>query len=67
LAEIAAAFGIEKGTAQNQLKSVFGKTATRRQAELVRLILTGPANFGKLEPGVDRSGRIAMEKARYAS
>ena len=39
-AEIADRHGVSTGTLRNQLKAVFSKTGTRRQAELVRLVLT---------------------------
>ena len=35
--------GIGRETARSQLKQVYAKTGTHRQAELVRLLLTGPA------------------------
>ena len=38
LEEAACARGIRIGTARAQLKSVFGKTDTHRQAELIRLL-----------------------------
>ena len=34
--------GVSRHTVRNQLKSVFDKTGVSRQAELVRLVLTGP-------------------------
>lgn len=34
--------GIRVGTARNHLKSIFAKTGTSRQAQLVRLLLSGP-------------------------
>lgn len=43
LNSIAEDFGISKNTARNQLKSIYEKTQTHRQAELVRQIITGPA------------------------
>jgi DNA-binding CsgD family transcriptional regulator/PAS domain-containing protein len=36
-------FGISPATARTQLKAIFGKTGTHRQADLIRLILSGPA------------------------
>jgi DNA-binding CsgD family transcriptional regulator len=39
LREAADALGVALGTARNQLKHVFAKTDTRRQAELMRLLL----------------------------
>jgi DNA-binding CsgD family transcriptional regulator len=36
---------IAKETARKQLRSVFGKTSTNRQSELVRLLVGGPANI----------------------
>lgn len=40
---IAENFGLSKHTVRNQLKSVYAKTGTHRQAELVKLLITGPA------------------------
>lgn len=40
---IAEDFGISKHTIRNQLKSVYEKTGTHRQAELVRQVIAGPA------------------------
>lgn len=45
LASSAAALGITIATARDRLKQIFARTRTRRQAELVRLLLTGPAAF----------------------
>lgn len=42
IAETAEALGISPNTAKTHLKSVFAKTETRRQTELVRLLSTGP-------------------------
>lgn len=42
LTEAADSLGIAVGTARTQLKSVFSKTDTSRQAELVRLLLLMP-------------------------
>jgi DNA-binding CsgD family transcriptional regulator len=43
--------GIGANTARTHLKSIFAKTDTRRQGELIRLLLSSPA----LGPGRDRS------------
>ncbi len=43
LAEISAARGVTLHTARAQLKSVFAKTDTNRQASLIKKVLTGPA------------------------
>lgn len=43
LNSIAENFGLSKHTVRNQLKSVYEKTGTHRQAELVRQVITGPA------------------------
>jgi DNA-binding CsgD family transcriptional regulator len=45
--EIAERLGIGANTARTHLKSIFGKTDTRRQGELIRLLLSNPT----LEPG----------------
>lgn len=43
LADCARALGIRPETARTHLRNVFAKTGTRRQSELVRLVLAGPA------------------------
>lgn len=43
LNSIADDFGVSKHTLRTQLKSVYDKTGTHRQAELVRQVITGPA------------------------
>jgi DNA-binding CsgD family transcriptional regulator/PAS domain-containing protein len=43
LEEAAAARGVTRNTARTQLKHVFAKTGTKRQGELVRLVLAGVA------------------------
>lgn len=40
LKEVAARLGVSEATAHTQLQSVFGKTETSRQAELVKLVLS---------------------------
>lgn len=54
LTEAAAELGITESTARTVLKRILAKTGTRRQASLVRLLLSGPAQLradGRLEPG----------------
>jgi len=58
--------GTSVHTARSQLKSIFGKTGTRRQAELVSLLVASPAYFlaqapvqPSGAPDSRRSGRIA--------
>jgi DNA-binding CsgD family transcriptional regulator len=46
LEEVADRRGVTINTARSQLKQVFAKTDTRRQGELVRLVLTGVASLG---------------------
>jgi len=46
LAEFAAARGSSEQTARTHLKRILDKTQTKRQADLVRLILTGVATHG---------------------
>ena len=45
LAEAAEKRGVSVNTARTQLKHVFAKTDTNRQAKLIRLVLTGSASF----------------------
>ncbi len=51
LQEIVERLGIGTNTARTHLKSIFGKTDTRRQGELIRLLLSNPM----LGPGRDRA------------
>jgi DNA-binding CsgD family transcriptional regulator len=46
LEEVASRRAVTINTARSQLKQVFAKTDTRRQGELVRLVLTGVASLG---------------------
>jgi DNA-binding CsgD family transcriptional regulator len=58
LREIVERLGIAANTARTHLKSIFGKTETRRQGELIRLLLSNPTlgsrPYGRLIP-TDRS------------
>lgn len=45
LSEAAASLAISVGTARIHLKHIFSKTGTRRQAELVWLVLSGPTQL----------------------
>lgn len=45
LSEIARDLGISINTVRGHLKQVFAKTGTHRQAELVRLVLSGPSQI----------------------
>jgi len=47
LQDVARALGITTETVRGHLKRVFGKTGSHRQAELVHLLLTGPASLGR--------------------
>jgi DNA-binding CsgD family transcriptional regulator len=49
LAEAAVKRGVSLNTVRTQLKHVFAKTATNRQGELIRLVLTGSASFPRGE------------------
>jgi DNA-binding CsgD family transcriptional regulator len=48
--ESAQELGIALSTARGVLKAVFAKTDTRRQSDLVRLLLTGPGELRPREP-----------------
>jgi DNA-binding CsgD family transcriptional regulator len=48
--ESARELGIALSTARGVLKAVFAKTETRRQSDLVRLLLTGPGELRPQEP-----------------
>ncbi len=50
LDEAAQQRGVTINTARSQLKQVFSKTDTRRQGELMRLVLTGVASIRDSEP-----------------
>ena len=55
--EAAAQIGVSPNTARYQLKQIFRKTDTSRQAELVKLILTGPAVLNPASPAAaEKSG-----------
>ncbi|MGF1639394.1 MAG: helix-turn-helix transcriptional regulator [Rhodospirillales bacterium] len=45
LDQVAETLGVTYDTVRKHLKQVFGKTGTDRQAELVRLLVTGPAGM----------------------
>jgi len=60
LAEAAVQLGITQSTARTVLKRVLAKTGTRRQASLVRLLLSGPAQV-RSDP---RSGADAPARGR---
>jgi len=50
LEEVASARNVTMNTVRSQLKQVFSKTDTRRQGELVHLVLTGVASILDSEP-----------------
>ncbi len=50
LTEISTTLNLSQNTVRNQLKSVFAKTETSRQAELVALIMSTPTGFTAKQP-----------------
>ncbi|HEV7734523.1 MAG TPA: hypothetical protein VGR62_20285 [Candidatus Binatia bacterium] len=64
LQEAATRFGVAVGTMRDRVKQVFARTGTRSQADLVRLVLTGP---GLLQRGTTGSpGGAAFAPLRLA-
>lgn len=49
--EIAERFGVSRTTVVSQLRSIFGKTETRRQSQLLRLLQSVPRRGGNGRPG----------------
>lgn len=49
LEELAVSFGRSRNTLRTQLQSIYAKTGTCRQGDLIRLITTGPAILGNIE------------------
>jgi pimeloyl-ACP methyl ester carboxylesterase/DNA-binding CsgD family transcriptional regulator len=66
LNSIAEDFGVSKHTIRNQLKSVYDKTGTHRQAELVRQVIAGPAMLATLSKKVKTTIHCSLT-SRYAS
>ena len=64
LAEAAAQLGIKLSTARTVLKRVLAKTDTRRQASLVRLLLSGPAQLRSDSSGGPKRTVRARPKPR---
>jgi DNA-binding CsgD family transcriptional regulator len=50
---VAAEVGVQVNTVRMHLKRIFAKTGTRRQSELVRLLLSSPARLATDEPLLD--------------
>ncbi|OCC24447.1 hypothetical protein MB02_07685 [Croceicoccus estronivorus] len=50
LEEAAAALGVTRNTARSQLQAVFAKTGTKRQGDLVRLLLSSTASMAQKRP-----------------
>lgn len=65
LPEAAEQLGITHETAKSTLRVVFAKTGTRRQAELVRLLLAGPGACGahRLSPRTGGARATTVEEA----
>ena len=65
LAEAALQLGITQSTARTVLKRVLAKTGTRRQASLVRLLLSGPAQLrNDSAAGVEKPARPRPRRRR---
>jgi DNA-binding CsgD family transcriptional regulator len=64
LDEAARERGVTINTARSQLKQVFSKTDTRRQGELMRLVLTGVASIRESEPTASLESRIGDQEER---
>ncbi len=72
--EAATELHISPHTARTQLKAVFGKTGTRRQPDLIRKLLTGPAILRRpagdtatpavTNPSRGREGRLVLRDGR---
>jgi DNA-binding CsgD family transcriptional regulator len=62
LAEAAAQLGITQNTARTVLKRILAKTGTNRQASLVRLLLSGPAQLRGDAPAAARRARPARPR-----
>ena len=62
LAEAGAQLGITPNTARTVLKRILAKTGTRRQASLVRLLLSGPAQLRANAPAAPKRPRAAKPR-----
>lgn len=62
LAEAGAQLGITQNTARTVLKRILAKTGTRRQASLVRLLLSGPAQLRAEVPATPMRPRAAKPR-----
>lgn len=64
LAEAASRLAITESTARTVLKRLLAKTGTRRQASLVRLLLSGPAQLRGPRPAPGRRGAARRRHIR---
>jgi len=62
--ESASQLGIALSTARSVLKAIFAKTGTRRQADLVRMLLIGPGALRPDPPGPQPRGKRAARRRR---
>ncbi len=66
LKEIADQLGVTHNTARNQLKAIFAKTDTKRQSELVGLILSTPSTLDEPEVSSPPAAKTVLKGESHA-